>query len=380
MATVYRQERSRYFTAYFCTPDGSRVRTTTKETNEKKALKVAMVMEDAHKTLSEGVAPDAAQLAKAIREFAARIAGNQTEKVSCRSFFEEWLARKKDNTKKLTFVLYKRVVKTFLGHIGARSESPLFSLALKDFQTFADSRLKTGTGVMTVKNELSILSSICGMAMKQGLVDKKPVSLVILPTAVSKKRKILSDSEIKTILAYAEGTSWKTFTLLGYYIGARLYDCAQMTWENVNLAECSLTYVPEKGDRVKPEPVWKPLHPALHKHLKTLWTKTKNPTGPLQPDIACLTRGAVSSHFGKIMDRAGVDRCVEKRENGRNFSAKSFHSTRHTLATNLNRNNISQATSMELVGHHDERVHAGYRHPQEEQMREAIGTLADVTK
>ena len=52
------------------------------------------------------------------------------------------------------------------------------------------------------------------------------------PREVCSERDVFIPEEVQKPFEAARGVKWQTLILLGYFAGARLSDCARMTWEN----------------------------------------------------------------------------------------------------------------------------------------------------
>lgn len=91
----------------------------------------------------------------------------------------------------------------------------------------------------------------------------------------------------------------------GYYTGARLSDCAQLKWQNVNFMQGLLDFTARKT-RTR---VVVLIHPVLQAHLQRL-ASTDQPETFLCPSLAskptCGNNG-LSAQFMQIMRRAGID-------------------------------------------------------------------------
>jgi integrase len=179
----------------------------------------------------------------------------------------------------------------------------------------------------------------------------------------------------------ARCTDWQGMILLGFYAGARLGDCARLTWGNVSLARKSLSFMPAKTER-KRKRLEIPLHPRL-----LAWLKSRDvgaDDAPLFPTLA-KTRaggaGGLSGQFIRIMEAAKVDRqTVRQGEKGKRRAqhARSFHSLRHSLTSTLANADVSEEIRRRITGHESADVHAKYTHHERETLARAVAKMPSV--
>ena len=92
-----------------------------------------------------------------------------------------------------------------------------------------------------------------------------------------------------------------------------------------------------------------------------------------------LQAAGASKAFRRIMERAGVAagiaRKAEQGSAGRNVSARSFHSLRHTFVTALSHANVAVELRQKLAGHSSEGQSLHYTHPEFAALRAAVEKL-----
>ena len=164
--------------------------------------------------------------------------------------------------------------------------------------------------------------------------------------------------------------------LLGYYTGARLSDCADMKFQNVDFVQGVLDFTARKtGTRVVV-----PIHLGLGAHLQKL-DFAGRPETFLCPALAgkrtCGNNG-LSLQFRQIMLRAGIDARTGPGMGIRQFAKLSFHSLRHSFNSALANAGVAQETRMKLTGHSSIAVNGDYTHLELPKLRAAVGTLPQV--
>jgi integrase len=194
--------------------------------------------------------------------------------------------------------------------------------------TFIATRQAEGVAPKTLSVDVRTIGSAFNVARKLGLVTANPVerALAISPIQVeSSSRDVFSPEQVTALVNAADG-EWKTLVLLGYYLGARLGDCARMSWTNIDLDRGLVDFVPEKTRR-KSKRVVVPLHPALLAHLQSL--KRPEPAAFVCPTLANKATGGkngLSASFKCLMSASGVDSQTSQGLGVRRFSKLTFHS------------------------------------------------------
>ena len=153
-----------------------------------------------------------------------------------------------------------------------------------------------------------------------------------------------------------------------------------MRWANVDLQASAINFKPSKTARLGKN-LTAPIHPEIEAFL------LRHPAGasddaPLFPSLSKYSvRGnsGASMAFRRIMERAGVAagiaRKAEDGSAGRNVSARSFHSLRHSFVTALAHANVAIELRRRLAGHATEGQSLHYTHPEFAALREAVEKL-----
>jgi integrase len=158
--------------------------------------------------------------------------------------------------------------------------------------------------------------------------------------------------------------------------------CDASRWGNVDLQAQAITFTPSKTARLGKK-LALPMHPEIEAFL------LKHPAGasddaPLFPSFAHLPGAAASIAFRRIMERAGVAAGIARQAAqgsvGRNVSARSFHSLRHSFVTALSHANVAVELRKQLAGHSSEAQSLHYTHPEFAALRAAIEKLPRVSR
>jgi len=346
-----------------------------------------------------------------------------------RSWAADWLAMKAATGKKATLARYSAHVGVFLQWLGPKADGKLEAITKAEIRMFRDeirsgwvlpdpdaTIVKKGKGkkvaetpppVRTAKTTNHYASDVASMfraAVREGLLLASPASaLDRLPEHDSTEREVFNVAEIGQLVNAAGLTDWQDtvflstkeehqeradrcadwqgMILLGFYAGARLSDCACMTWGNVDLEHRTLSFMPKKSDRKRKRLVV-PLHPRLVTWLegRDISASDSSPLFPTLLNSPVGGRHGLSSQFIAIMDAAKIGRnTVRAAENGRRAQhARSFHSLRHSLTSTLANLDVSEEIRRRIVGHESAEVHAGYTHHERETLARAVDKMPSV--
>ena len=344
-----------------------------------------------------------------------------------RTWAVDWLTMKAATGKKATMARYSAHIETFLQWLGEKADSKLEAISKADIRAFRDairkgwepsnskfSKAAGRTGeqkqappIRTAKTTNHYASDVAGMfraAVREGLLLASPAAaLDRLPEHDSTEREVFTVAEVGQLVNAAGDPSWQDpvfidgraddaaraarcadwqgMILLGFYAGARLGDCARLTWASVDFDHKTLSFIPAKTER-KRKRLEVPLHPRLVAWL-TGREKQMEATTPLFPalhKVGIGGRHGLSSQFIAIMDAAKIGRnTVRAADNGRRAQhARSFHALRHSLTSTLANLDVSEEIRRRIVGHESADVHQGYTHHERETLARAVGKMPSV--
>jgi len=299
-----------------------------------------------------------------------------------RELIGRWLEAKELSNARNTHVRYHQVAKDFITFIGAsRLDMPPSYIQPQDVQGFIFKLAKKGQTALNCAVKLKILRNLFKMATRQGMITHNPAEAVDTPRGVRHTREPFTVAELQSVLRYAD-QNWKLMILLGAYAGMRIGDAASLSWNNIDLEKKTITYLPKKkAHQPGAKRVTVPVHPDLLQTILEFPVNSKTPTAPLMPSFAKLSsagRSGLSSQFGKLLTKAGIDTLPEKTQGQRTFQAKTFHSLRHTFVSMMAESGVSQELRKELAGH-DSDVHRTYTHYSDATYRKAIGSIPSIS-
>jgi integrase len=410
MASVYRKKgasgkQSPYWQAKIRGLKGRQLWLSTKVQQKKAALQVAELLEKACRAAEDNTLSQtsARQIVDRIGEITKSAAALKVardliddllketvgegglEGQNFERFCEDWLLSKKNTIGEATWLEYRPVVTAFVESLmEPRRSAPVASITSSEIQRFRDNEIKIGKSAATVNLELRILRSLFNTARRQELTLTNRAETIDYLSEAGETRIPFTPEAVKELLAVAD-IEWRGMILLGYDAGLRLSDAANLTWANIDLVKCTLSYAPRKTARRKKRRDRSTticLHPDLLEYFTGLGSSDE-PAAPLFPSLhGVVTSGTngLSATFSRLMERAGLDpQQGEKREGkGRRFSKVSYHSLRHSFVSRLANAGIAPDLRKKMVGHASDAVHDQYTHWALESQLEAIKRLGSV--
>jgi hypothetical protein len=138
MASVWRHPLSKYWTACFRDLAGKQRRITTKETDRKRAQRLAEEYESAVRT--KRTLRQAQLVLDRLHE---ETSGQAVQRKTLRAYCAEWIATKEPETAPRTQVIYRTSTAKFIAFLGERAELPVSDLTKADIVAYRNSLAKT---------------------------------------------------------------------------------------------------------------------------------------------------------------------------------------------------------------------------------------------
>lgn len=390
MASVHLKGRSKLYHAYFKAWDENAgtwklVSRATGAEDRGEAQRVADAFERVAKMAGPGGIVDDMDLRRRTFETLRSIVEMSGRTLSPRwtTFADEWLELRARKVKLSTKRAYRTHLDNFADWLerGGIGDLAVGAVTLDLAQRYYDSLLADGASTKTGKNNVLTLSQVMDRAVASRMAVDNPFPQVERARSASREREPFSLEEVGKLLAACEDGSrsperardWRTMILLGLCTGARIGDCARMTWEMVEQAGDHevLAWQPVKktdsaGEgKVVRVPLVEPLRAWLARQRSE--DGGQRSAGPLCPslfEVKVGNRAGLSEQFGAIVAAAGVDVAVSEGKGSRGilFRSKSFHSLRHTLNSLMFAADVPQEWRMRVLDHESVAVNEGYTH------------------
>jgi integrase len=294
---------------------------------------------------------------------------------------KQWLAhfvkQKRKSRSDKTAARHEQMMREFIEFLGARANLNIAAITSKDIADFRDHRQSLGLAPATVNLDITILSSAFNAAWKQGHISVNPCAAIEPLKDKAERKHIFMAKQVSALVKTAEG-NWKGLILLAFYTGARLGDCANLRWSNVDLISeiKTIRFQPLKGGGE----VVTVIHPVLEDYLLSLPTP-KSDDDFLFPQLGGRSVSPLSKAFRKIMEAAHIEQRVirERSKAGRSVNALSFHCLRHSFSSILANAGVREELRMALTGHATRAIYQRYSHHDLERLRKAVALLPTIT-
>jgi integrase len=371
MASIVKRKESKYWTACFTSRDGRQLKRSTKTTDRRQALQMALEFEGVEKRAQSGVLTTT-QLRKVLNDMSEKVTGDTLLAPSVEDYLADWLKGIEARNAPKTLKRYGNTVKLFVASLNGKAKRPVTSVTPKDVEDFLTVRLNGGVAPKTAIIDLKTLNTAFRRAEAFGTILKNPVSAVRPPKAESSERDVFTHEEIQKILDATPSLEWQTLIILGYFVGARLGDCVTMKWENVLPEQGIIVYHQQKTGKK----VTVPMHFHVIEHFHYL--STFGTTGFLCPKLAAKGSGGkhgLSEGFKRIVIKAGIDPMVVQGKGTRNFTKRTFHSLRHSFNSALANAGVAEEVRMKLTGHSSKAMNERYTHLQVDALKKAMNSM-----
>jgi len=368
MASVVRRKNSRYWTACFTSRDGRQLKRSTKTTDKNQATEIAIEFERVERRAKQG-ALTSAQIKKVLNDVSEKVTGDTLIAPSTEDYLNDWLEGVGARAVPATVERYRNSVKLFVANLGEKARKPITAVTPHDVEAFLTSRLKAGVAPKTAIVDLKTINIAFRRAENYNVIPKNPVVAVRPPKEVCSERDVFTPEDVQKLVRAAPSVEWQTLILLGYFIGARLRDCVQMTWDNVNPESGMIEYVQQKTNKK----VSVPMHYNLLEHIHFISAFGTN--GLLCPKLASKVTGGrrgLSETFKRIVKKAGLDPMTVQGKGIRKFSKRSFHSLRHSFNSALANAGVPEEVRMKLTGHASPVINSQYTHLQVKTLKDAV--------
>jgi integrase len=273
MASVSKHPESRYWTACFRDQQGRQRRVSTKETDRKKALRIADEYEKAVRTRRT-----IRQTHKVLVRLHEEIAGEPIPQKSLRAYCTEWLASKKPEISPRTYKEYAGSLSQFQGYLGARADIPITDLTKPELLAYRN-HLAAALSATSTNNHLALIRMLFKGARRDGVCLDNPAEFVgpVRAGEKSEQKRPFTVAELQAILAVAD-PEWRSLILFGLYTGQRLSDLVTLGWNNIDLERSEVRLVTGKTGRG----MIIPMAPPLRSHIDSL-PASDDPQAPLHP-------------------------------------------------------------------------------------------------
>lgn len=376
MASLWKHPNSTFWTACYTDREGRQMKRTTKQTDKRKAMLIAVEWERVEEQARRsGISTR--QMQKVLNDMLEKTNEEAIVTPSTEKYLRDWLTGVETKNSKGTYQRYKHAVEMFLKQIGSVARAPVTSVSSSHIENFLNARLKDGVASKTVSVDIKTLNAAFHRAERYSVILKNPVTAVELPKVESSERDIFTPQQVAQLLGVVgHKAEWFTLILLGYFTGQRLGDCATLEWKNVDMQKRMIFFKQIKTNKK----VQVPMTDDLEEHLQFLSEFIDSKF--VCPELS--ERGSGGAHglsesFGRIVKKAGIDSQRIKGKGKIHFNRLSFHSLRHSFNSAMAEAGVSQEIRMRLTGHSSFGINDKYTHTGLKGLEDAVAVLPSVT-
>lgn len=384
MASIKSRKKSKYWVACITRPDGKQVQFSTKLTDPKEALALAVATEASlrkHHTRPQ-------HLRQALSRIADDYSPAELRSQDAAQWLLGWAAGKNNEVTPGTAKAYALLAREAGTWFAANAITSLDAIQTTHVKSLRDHWARITTGA-TANKKLKYLRIAFSEAVKLKILAENPALDVADVTEEDIIRRPFSDQEFSSLLAVLSG-EWRVMVFLGLFTGQRLNDVATLRWSQVDLRRGTITFTARKTGALVSLP--------LLDHVRDLIAELPagdDPKAPLLPAIAGKSPSARSNAFRAILasigladpvpsgskkrKKAAADASTEDpgpRSRRRQRSELSFHSLRHTATTMLKSAGVTDSIARAIVGHESVAMSRTYTHLDMETMRAALEKAA----
>jgi hypothetical protein len=156
MASITKREKSKFWIACFTDRDGRQLKRSTKTTDRRTALQIALELERVERQAMAG-AITTVQLRKVLSDVSEKINGDSLIAPSAEDYLNDWLKTLAVRNRVGTIERYDKTVRLFLESLGGRAQKPISGVSPKDIETFLTRRLESGVAPQTAAIDLKTM-------------------------------------------------------------------------------------------------------------------------------------------------------------------------------------------------------------------------------
>lgn len=360
MASLWKHPKSKYWFACFTDRTGKRRKVSTKTTDRRKALQIAVDLERAFRDLKA-----AEQFESLIRQAKDNAMGVKSATLSADAYLTQWLARKKSSrVAEGSMKVYTLCAERLRQSLGPGAKKPVTTITKKQLEDFRDWLTdELGLSAKSVQTQCRVMRMIF-KCVREDYGGESPAEFVRPPAAdrEAKRKPAFTLEQLRRMAGSMVG-EMKTLTLLGIYTGARLGDLHLLKWESVDLAAGVISFRTQKTRRMMRIPI----APPLLRHVQGL----ERVGDYVVPGLAAKATNSVGIEFVRDLRRHGIRTDMDR-------GGLSFHSLRHGLVSMLKAAGAPVSVAMEFAGHDSQQMSQHYTTVSDEAMRQAAAGLPDL--
>ena len=148
MANILKRKESRYWIACFTDRDGRQLKRSTKATDRRVAMQMALDWELLEEKAKAGTVATV-QYRKVVNDFSEKTSGDSLIAQSTEDYLNDWVKTLDTRNRQGTIERYDKTVRLFIEGLGDKAKKPIVGITPKDIETFLTRRLRSGVAPQT---------------------------------------------------------------------------------------------------------------------------------------------------------------------------------------------------------------------------------------
>jgi len=274
-------------------------------------------------------------------------------KLTVGEWFDEWQDKYSSHLSRKTLGNYESILKLARPHLG---DYRIRALRPEHLTALYTSWKKAGISPVTIAARHTALHSVMEQAVKNQILARNPVKGAVLPRQEHHEKRVLTESEIQVLLREAPDTLY-TPILLSLYTGMRRGEVLALKWARVKGDRISVMQSVEEGGPIRFK------EPKTRRSRRTItipdFLVDALKTHRAKQDEKRLAAGSIwagldlvfCDDMGRILNPTVFTQQVSKLMRDCGIDGATFHSLRHTHATQLMEMGINPRVVQERLGH-----------------------------
>ena len=366
---VCRDAKSPYWMAQFTSPEGRRIRRSTK-------IPVAGGFYNGER-LTKAQAKNRALIVAADFAKAAEADSEQQSRMTVRELFNVMLDGQLGRVSLATYKNARTDYRQFLDWLGKRADDPITRIRRADAMAWLVDR-RAQVRHATCRKAMSALKAAFAWAKEADIISENPFTgLRVQPDTKDEKivHEAFTADEIRILLdKLPDEWSAAVMCCIGTF-GQRLGDVLSLRWSQFDWDARVVRIVTGKTRRVLIQPMMPDFYDWAFARFQAAVAAGGDAAVWVLPRLRLHSNP--SPEFTQLVRLHGIGLNGESTGGSRRvWHSKTFHSLRASVATMLQAAGVSQGMAMELVGHESEAVHSVYIRPSVDQLMYAASKLA----
>ncbi len=302
---------------------------------------------------------------KFLSEFEKHLAAKKIEKEILISEFQKEYVKFINETKSKSYLRSVNLsFKMFIDFTGDVKMNEIDSKIVESFIQFTYKRAKYSAGLYyrTLKAGFST-------ALRWNYIKSNPFQAVKQPKQVSKLPLFISEDELQKILKNVLKLPLKNMIVISYDSGLRLGEVVNLKWSDIDLQQKTIKVSNTKDFQTKSKldriiPLTERLYNLFLKIVPNAFNTSEN------QEYIFLSKNKVRFNLDYIS--RSFKKAVRKAKLNEGYT---YHTLRHSFASNLVQRGVSLYIVSKLLGHSDLRISQIYSHLQPKNLFDAVSKL-----